>query len=268
LPVPGGVDLLDGVDVSGDEGGQGFGVVLGVADGLGGGDLGAFGGEDGVQDLEGGAGVGVAAGSVHPFVVVQREDLVGGDVERGGVLGSGERDVQVLALHSGADQGVSGVDGGALGAVHGAGVEQFVIVNWNLELQRAIRRLYTDPDPTQAEPPRLDSEAPDRPGEPDIVYLTRLAGTITVTSTAIETGRHLLADDLRADLALNRANGTARTEHPAGANGVAINGAALTANAQSPAGQLAQQPTALDSNLRPPAPVHSAQPGPTLRSDR
>ena len=143
-----------------------------------------------------------------------------------------------------------------------------VIVNWKLELQRAIRRLYTDPDPTQAEPPRLESEAPDRPGEPDIVYLTRLAGTITVTSTAIETGRHLLTDDLRTNLALNRANGTARTEHPAGANGVAINGAVLTASAQSAAGQPAQRPAALDPNLRPPAPVHSVQPGPTLRSDR
>lgn len=88
-----------------------------------------------------------------------------------------------------------------------------------------------------------------------------------MTSTAIETGRHLLADDLRANLALSQANGATSTEHPAKATGVMINGTALTA-AQSSARQPAQQPAALDPNLRPPTPVHSAQPSPTLRSDR
>ena len=53
---------------------------------------------------------------------------MGGDVEGGVLAGAGGQHVQCLAAHALGDQGVGGVDGGALGAVRGGRVQQLDLV--------------------------------------------------------------------------------------------------------------------------------------------
>jgi DnaB-like helicase N terminal domain len=83
-----------------------------------------------------------------------------------------------------------------------------VIVAWHLEQQRAIAKYYTGefPEDYEFEPERTSPE-------PDVVYLSRLAATVT-TVTAVEAARDLIADDLRAQL-----NGTAERTDPRAENG-------------------------------------------------
>ena len=56
--------------VAGDQGGQGSGVFLAGVDGLGGGQFGAFGGEDLLEDLPGRVAALVPGGLVDALVVV------------------------------------------------------------------------------------------------------------------------------------------------------------------------------------------------------
>jgi len=63
-------ELVGGVEVARDEGGEGSGLFLAAADGAGGGVLGAFGGQDGVQDLAGGVAAGVVLDAVGVSWVV------------------------------------------------------------------------------------------------------------------------------------------------------------------------------------------------------
>lgn len=143
-----------------------------------------------------------------------------------------------------------------MAAVDGAPIDE-VIIAWTLEDNRALRRLYPPHDPAIAEPPMLDTEPGNRPGEPDIVYLTRLAATITVTSTAVQTGRQLLADDLCQHLTHSHAAADARTQ-------ITTTGGTPQ---PPPAAGPAPSPIPLDPQLQPPAP-HTAQPGPTPTTNR
>lgn len=95
-----------------------------------------------------------------------------------------------------------------------------VIIAWQLALQRALTRLRADPTPSgdAAAAPEGQAASDPTPGEPDAVYLTRLANNITVTATAIETGHRLLADDLGTHLAAARTRADARATQPAAAS--------------------------------------------------
>jgi DnaB helicase-like protein len=139
-----------------------------------------------------------------------------------------------------------------MAAVDGGPIDE-VIIAWTLEDNRAGRRLYPSPDPTTAQPPVLDTDPAERPGEPDIVYLTRLAGTVTINSTAVLTGRQLLADDLRTQLTHSHVHADARAT-------TTLTGSSATGPQPLPA--------ALDPGLRPPAPPTPAPASPTLRTDR
>lgn len=93
--------------------GQRLAFRLGVADGLRRGNLGPFCAQYRVQNLDGGPGDRVVAGGVGAVVLVDRKQMVGGDVEEARRRCAGERNAQVFAEHSGADQSVRGLDGGA-----------------------------------------------------------------------------------------------------------------------------------------------------------
>src|SRR4051794_3960382 len=56
--------------------------------------------------------------------VVNTGQAAGVDVGMVGFAAAGQGDVERLAGHRGGDHGVGGVDGGALGAVHGGGVAE------------------------------------------------------------------------------------------------------------------------------------------------
>jgi hypothetical protein len=117
-----------------------------------------------------------------------------------------------------------------------------VIVAWHLEQQRAIQKYYTGefPEDYEFEPERTSPE-------PDVVYLTRLAATVT-TVNAVEAARDLIADDLRAQL-----NGTSPRPQPGSeAGGPTPNGA--------PPGH---KPMPLDPERHRPQPPQ--QPGPDQR---
>ncbi|MGH8869079.1 MAG: hypothetical protein ACRDYU_13935 [Actinomycetes bacterium] len=65
------------------------------------------------------------AGGQCPYgwvFLVELQAVVGVDVEMAGVTGAGGHDVEGFAGGLGGDEGAFGVDGGALGAVSGAGV--------------------------------------------------------------------------------------------------------------------------------------------------
>lgn len=141
-----------------------------------------------------------------------------------------------------------------MAAIDGGPIDE-VIIAWTLEDNRAGRRLYPSPDPATAEPPVLGTDPGERPGEPDIVYLTRLAGTVTINSPAVLTGRQLLADDLRAQLTHSHTLADARTQSPGTPSAPPVTG-------------LVPSPVALDPGLRPPAPPTLAPSGPTARIDR
>jgi replicative DNA helicase len=83
---------------------------------------------------------------------------------------------------------------------------------------------------------------PDPPAEPDVALLHRLANTRT-TRSAIETGRDLIADDIRASL-----NGRLSALNPTNAR--------PTTNPSPSAG--------IQPNLHPPAPPNTAQPLPRI----
>jgi hypothetical protein len=110
---------------------------------------------------------------------------------------------------------------------HGEPIDE-VIVCWEVANLRAI----TPPSPHQT----------GQTAEPDIALVHRLA-TIRTTRSAIEVGRDLIADDIRASL-----NGRISALNPTHAGPTPV-----------------QKPTAgLQPNLHPPAPPTAAQPTPRL----
>ena len=119
-----GVGVLGGVPQHRQDRGQALRFVPGGGDRFGGGRLRAFGSKYGLEDFAGGARVPVVDGAVEPGVFVDREDAVGDRVEGGLLPGAAGGDVERFAGHVVGHQGMRGVDGGALRAVHGRRVRE------------------------------------------------------------------------------------------------------------------------------------------------
>ena len=124
LGVPVGGGQHGGVLVTGHQHGEGTGLLLGLTDAFGGRHLVAFAGEDVLQDLAGGVLAGVVQDAVEPVVGVVGEQFVRDNVQHRALASAAGDDVQVLPRHLWGDERVGGVDGGALRAVGGRGVQQ------------------------------------------------------------------------------------------------------------------------------------------------
>ena len=111
---------VEGVEVSGGGCGQAWGGLGLVAQESGGGGGGVVAGEDAFQEVGGGGRVDVLGADDVVRVAVADD----GDVDVVGDGAAGEHRVELLAGLGPGGQGVRGVDGDALGAVHGAGVAE------------------------------------------------------------------------------------------------------------------------------------------------